>query len=260
MLFPETERVIYAKNPLVEVLCQFRFHPILRIDSQEPVDYQDAIRDEYPVVREKLAASAQFPPEFLQQLPEQVKGSLGSRSYEFATEDDLWVVTLNKEFLAFTCNEYIRWEDFQDHLGKPYNAFIEIYKPSPFLRIGLRYKNVIKRSKLGLENVAWSELLEPHIAAELSDGRVSRSVQETAHNIVIDLHEENLRARLQHGFVSDETDKETCYLIDSDFFTEQRVEAENGIAILALSNRNNRNLFRWCITDRLHDAMGPKSI
>jgi uncharacterized protein (TIGR04255 family) len=257
MPFPESNRVIYRKNPLVEVICQFRFHTILRIDAQEPIDYQEKIREYYPIFREKMAASAQLPAEILQQLPQQVRGS---RSYEFAKEENLWVVSRNKEFIALTSHAYKRWEDFREHLVNPFNALIDIYKPSPFLRIGLRYQNVIKRSKLGLENVEWSELLQPYIAGELSEPNIKEFVHESAHNVVIKLDQEDMQVRLQHGFTQDEGDGEICYLIDSDFFTNRKTEATDGIDTLEIFNRKNRHLFRWCITDRVHEAMEPQPI
>ena len=43
------KRVIYQKNPLVEVILQIKFPTILSINAKDPVDFQDAIRQEYPI-------------------------------------------------------------------------------------------------------------------------------------------------------------------------------------------------------------------
>ena len=48
MLFPPTQRVIYHENPLVEVVCQFRFPTILKIDAEIPVAFQEAVRSTFP--------------------------------------------------------------------------------------------------------------------------------------------------------------------------------------------------------------------
>ncbi|MBL8785507.1 MAG: TIGR04255 family protein, partial [Deltaproteobacteria bacterium] len=45
---PESPRVIYASNPLADVICQVRFPRILRIDNELPADFQDAIRGQFP--------------------------------------------------------------------------------------------------------------------------------------------------------------------------------------------------------------------
>jgi hypothetical protein len=49
-------------------------------------------------------------------------------------------------------------------------------------------------------------------------------------------------------------------MIDADFFTEERLERENARARLNEFNREAGRLFRWSISDRLHDAMGPKLV
>jgi hypothetical protein len=42
--FPESERIIYAKNPLESVICQLRFPAILKISSEPPVEFQETLR------------------------------------------------------------------------------------------------------------------------------------------------------------------------------------------------------------------------
>ena len=47
MPFPDATRVIFDANPLDEVICQVKFPPILRIET-DPAAFQDQIRAEYP--------------------------------------------------------------------------------------------------------------------------------------------------------------------------------------------------------------------
>lgn len=60
MKLPEFDRVIYEYNPLFEVVCQLTFPPILKISHQEPVEFQDEIRFQYPLVER---TQPQIPPE-----------------------------------------------------------------------------------------------------------------------------------------------------------------------------------------------------
>ncbi len=53
MPFPEVQRVIYRKNPLEQVICQFRFPAILRIDTETPADFQERIRNDFPQFAEQ---------------------------------------------------------------------------------------------------------------------------------------------------------------------------------------------------------------
>ena len=49
MPFPESERVVFRRNTLAEVICQLRFPPILEIAAKDPAAFQEQIRAEYPL-------------------------------------------------------------------------------------------------------------------------------------------------------------------------------------------------------------------
>lgn len=53
MPFPDVPRVIYEINPLDEVICQLRFPPVLKIDTEVPAGFQEQIRDDYPFYESK---------------------------------------------------------------------------------------------------------------------------------------------------------------------------------------------------------------
>lgn len=47
-MFSSENRCIYRSNQLGEVICQLRFPEILTISANLPVQFQEAIRDEFP--------------------------------------------------------------------------------------------------------------------------------------------------------------------------------------------------------------------
>ena len=47
-MFSASERVLYGKRQLIEVICQLRFPTILSISAKEPAEFQEAIRAEFP--------------------------------------------------------------------------------------------------------------------------------------------------------------------------------------------------------------------
>ena len=57
-MFSQEPRQIYQRNPLAEVICQLRFPEILSIGANLPVDFQEAIRDEFPQYQSRLELPA----------------------------------------------------------------------------------------------------------------------------------------------------------------------------------------------------------
>lgn len=260
VVFPDSPRVIYEKNTLATVICQLRFPPVLRVDSDAPADFQDRIRDAYPLFNEKRSPElpAELPPEIARLLASELPIS-GSAHYEFASADENWTVTLTKEFLALTAKRYERWEDFKEHLCAPRESLNEIYRPAFCSRIGLRYRNVIRRSALDLGDIDWSLLLEKPILGELSVPEFAPRIKNSQRELVVELEDEG-QVRIKHGLKKNPETDETFYVIDADYFTEKRTEVNDAIDTLDRFNRESGRLFRWCITERLHDAMGPQPV
>jgi uncharacterized protein (TIGR04255 family) len=263
MPFPDSPRVIYAQNPLIEVICQLRFPSILLIDSEPPAKFQERIRKAYPLYKENQLADMklELPPEIVKLSGGAFPASLRTSrvSYDFVSADQIWKVGLTRDFLSLSTTRYERWEDFKAHLLEPLSALIEVYSPSFFSRIGLRYRDLIDRGRLGLKDVPWSRLLKEHIAGELASPEVFRRVVHTGHVSKIRLDDDEGEVLLQHG-LPEESEDQLLYLIDSDFSFNGRTEVNDAIAKLDTFNRKSGRLFRWCITQELHDSMEPRSL
>jgi uncharacterized protein (TIGR04255 family) len=257
-LFPDYPRVVYKTNTLEEVLCQLKFPPILRIESELPTTFQDQISADYPDFQEgPISPQMNLPPALANILAGQLIGP-GSREFHFVSSDGLWKVVLNREFVALSAARYRKWEDFVDRLQKVLSALKMQYRLPIFLtRVGLRYRNLIRRSDFGGQQEPWSKLLAPHILGELSDPKVAPNVTGAARQTVISLDDRGGQVRLNHGLVVPAQGGEICYSIDIDLFTEMKTEADNGLDILKAFNRQAGRLFRWCITEHLHDALKP---
>lgn len=262
MPFPDAPRVLYRRNPLETVICQLRFPSILRIDAEEPAAFQERIRTEYPILntRSPVNLPENLPPEIAKAVEESLPPRFrpAARVYDFVSADSGWKVTLARDFIALTASRgaYARWEDFEGRLRPVLEAAIEIYRPAFFQRIGLRYQNVIRRSALGLgQDIPWSELLQPHVAGELA--KLPENAVDGITTAVLLRLGDSAKAAIQHGLGRAEGSGEVGYIIDSDFFTDERTEVANAEERLRAFNREARRLFHWCITVRLHDAMGP---
>lgn len=260
MPFPEAPRVTYQRNTLSEVVCQVRFPPVLRIETHLPDEFQERIRSTFPGFQESRAE-----PVFPEGIPAEVRrviqssaASAGRRGYEFVSAEQDYVVSLTRDSLALKTTRYTSWRNsFRPMLEPPLAALLEIYKPAYFQRIGLRYVNVIQRSKLDMGSDAWSVLLKPHIAGEFACPDVANDIDHFARETGFRLSPQIGKVIIRYGLGVETDSNEVCFLVDSDFFLEDRTETANGFGILDSFNKQARNLFRWCITDRLHRAMEP---
>ena len=61
MLFSDRPRTQYPNHQLREVICQLRFPTILSINSTEPADFQDMIRDAFPQYIRRQEAPPKLP-------------------------------------------------------------------------------------------------------------------------------------------------------------------------------------------------------
>ncbi len=261
MPIPKTERVIYGKNPLKEVICQLRFPVILRIGVEDPVSFQEQIRQFFPIFSEKPVV--RHPAN--QQLPEQVTKLFGElpgfptgREFKFGTRDGIWETTLTREFLALTTSRYVRWEEFRSKLEISLTALLEEYSPSFFSRIGLRYRNLICPAELGLNGQHFSSLLRKEIVGEL-DSDLRDDLEHVAHTIVIRLTNGGT-ARIRHGLQTESDADKDCYVIDADYYSERKTETKDAIQGLDSFNNVSGSFFRWCVDEKLHRALGPVAV
>lgn len=264
MPFPEVERVIYKNNPLDQVICQFRFSPILKIETEIPAEFQEKIRKEFPEFSETSQINIEIPPGMRNQIPSDLIGkiqpSVGHKNYGFISEDGLWKINLTRNFIALTSNSYKRWEEFRDKLYEPLTALIEIYSITNFSRVGLRYIDVIRRSKLNLDGENWTELLKPHILGILSSSEVCDKVIDFEGKYEIFLSDQKSIVRINTKSVRPMDGDELCFMIDSDFFNTTKMNIDDSKEKLDYFHMRGTRLLRWCITQRLHKSMEPQKI
>ena len=259
MGFPDVPRVIYKRNPLDEVICQLRFPAILKLDLEPPATFQDALRGKFPFYRQK--SSIGLPPGMPKELEavfaKDLRGGM-PQSHEFTSRDEQWGLTLTRDFLALTCRSYRKWEEFKAYLAMAFNALEACYSPSFLTRIGLRYRDVIQPSKLGLAG-DWATLLNPWIAGPLTQLSAGE-VEQTSAELCVLLEDGVSRVRAAHGLAPHEKSQELCYIIDADFFDERQTEITDAFTRLDFLNRQSRLFFRWCIKEKLHESMEPEPI
>ena len=263
MPFPEAARVVYKKNPLDRVICQLRFPPILRIESEPPTSFQEAIRSSFPMYAERTGFRIDL------ELSSKQKPLIGTfpsppmlspnKIYEFLTEDGSWKINLTRTFLSVTTTKYKRWSDFKEHLKGPYDALIQTYKPAFFTRVSLRFVDIFNRSVLGLAGTNWNELFKPFVLGLLSSP-VAANVKNFESMYEISLSDNESIARIVTSFVQHIPTNEQCLRIDSNFFSSKRKDLTNAVAQLDFLNVRAFRLIQWIIEEKVHNAMGPQEI
>ena len=258
MLFAPYERYQYARAPLVEVICQLRFPTILSINAQEPADFQEAVRRDFPRYSSR---QEQLPPKVVR------KGNTASlepqkpiNNYSFISEDGRWKLNLTQNFIALSTVGYQRWEDFATRLDRPLAQFIQIYQPAYFERIGLRYVNAVSRRRLGVEDRLWDDLIQSQYIGILGEPDVEETEIAKCSLDVESPLVGGYRMKLHTGLGligGGKTDKEVKFSLDGDFSTAGQLGADAVPEKLEQMHRYAVCFFQGAVTRELHEAMGP---
>ncbi len=247
MLFSHYDRYQYTMNPLVEVICQLRFPAILSIGTKAPADFQEAVRRDFP----RYAAHQETP------APINEQGSAVT-NYSFVSADGFWKLNLTSGFIALSTLRYQRWEDFAQRLDKALAAFIQIYQPAFFERIGLRYVNAFSRKALGLEGSPWGDLIQPAFLGVLAEPDVAeQSVNKCSLDVEMGLENCHLKLHAGPGLLGGgKQDSEVKFILDDDLSVVGNLSAAQVPQRLDTLHHNAVRLFRGALTSELHSAMG----
>lgn len=257
-MFSNEPRCQYERNQLADVICQLRFPDILVIDANQPAEFQDAIRSDFPQFAKFLKkTSAKTNP----QVATLQENAQATANYQFASADGVWRVNLTSQFISLACSHYTNWESFARRLDAPLAAFIKIYKPAYFYRIGLRYINFISRKQLGLEDTPFSQLIQqPYLGilgdeevAELHTSRCSMDAETEIRGGC------RLKVHAGPGIVKQngQTDNEVKFIFDQDLFITGNIPINYSAGALETLHSQAYPIFRDAIVDTLHDAMEP---
>ena len=241
-MFSNQPRKFYRRSPLIEVICQLRFPDILKIEAHEPADFQDAIRQVYPQYAKRI-----------EQLPPQNAGGKmveqGTvNNYQFISADGGWKVSLAKDFIALSTTRYTRWEEFAKRLDVVLAAFIKIYQPAYFTRVGLRYMNA------------------PGYLGLMADEAARRQMFIKCEQLVTVTMPGGAKANIKCGpgllrKVDNRTrqvDEQKVFMLDLDVFFDGKMPLGQVAGALNIVHDNAGSLFSGAVRQPLLDAMEPE--
>jgi len=127
------ERVPLSPNPLVQVVVQVRFPPVLSVSDQRFVaPFQEAIRSHYPLIRREAQRQVAPGPDGQLAISE-------SALWHLTDTDDTWQVSLSQDFISLTTTAYCDRSDLLERIGLVLDATEAHIKPVLAERVGTRY-------------------------------------------------------------------------------------------------------------------------
>lgn len=261
-MFSNEKRCLYGKNQLTDVICQCRFPEILSINAAPPAEFQEAVRQEFP----RYHLRQDIPAPKISGIPGQfsLENQPRTINYQFTSADGFRRINLTSKFISVSCANYRYWEDFAETMDRVLSAFIRIYRPAYFDRIGLRYLNVISREDLGLKEMRFSDLIAPCYLGPLADADVNEL---SAARCTLDLEmaiRGGCRIKLHAGpgriKRNGKDDPEVKYVFDQDLFMPGQIPVSLSAGALQTLHSQAYPVFRAAITDTLHDAMEPENL
>lgn len=250
--FPAQTDVQLDNSPLIEVICQVRFPPILRIANEEPSEFQELIRNDFPLVELEHGFLFRIPGPGAKGGP---SAEPQSRVFRFRTTDEQTTISLGPDFYALSSAHYTNWEEFARRLAMTHDTVQRVYKPAYAIRIGLRYVNRLTPDNTGCATIAeMFDLLRPELAQQSRSDAWSDPVEMRNRLVLTDGE-----AKLTLGTGYGEENDRPFFLLDFDYFEEGRLELSGLIERCTGYNDVLYRAFRWCIRDEKLHVFRPRA-
>ena len=251
------EEVPLKDAPLIRVIAQVRFPPILSIEKKDFVgSFQEEIRYEYPILQHEQTQTVVFGPQGVVQPAFQL-------TWRFIDTAGSWRVSLAPNFMALETTAYSSRRDFLERLERLLIAFEQSFNPQIIERFGLRYVNRL----IGQDLQDISSLVKPEIAG-LMGAEFIEDIHQTVNEslFVIPNGGEEIIARwgLMPGDVTFAPDiepvAESSWILDIDMSLSKN--REFSIEELMSEGRcfaeRIYTFFRWAVKDEFLRRFGGK--
>ncbi|MBN2497436.1 MAG: TIGR04255 family protein [Deltaproteobacteria bacterium] len=249
---PDCPQVTFEEPPLQEVVCQLRFHQILKIVTMMPADFQDLIRKEFPVhVQEhgvQVAVAGGQP----------IMAATNEPTWQFRSADDKWLVSLASSFIALKTTAYSDFDGFLNQLLPVVQAFETTYQPPFYVRVGLRYVNRWVLPREEDRPISWSDLLNPYIAGWFSEPVLRDGIAETRHHLILQTERGQIGCRYSRDVGQADGTSAEQFTLDFDHYATGQIACKDIRGLLVDSNSIVFRLFCWCLTDQGYHSLKPR--
>jgi len=156
---PSQAHRVFERNPLVAVVVELRFHPILRIPSKI-ADYQDQVRATFPAFEQSNRQMVNLGP-----APVEIRLENFS---SFAKADGSSVLTLSTSSLSLESRRHQHREQLMQDVKVGVDALVNVFGSVSPTRLGLRYVDVIDRDQIAIDlgrPTSWDLLLSQRFSS-----------------------------------------------------------------------------------------------
>jgi len=187
----------------------------------------------------------------------------GPNLWRFSTLDGTWSVVVGQDAVTIEARAYEQIDHFCNRIQRVLEAVEKHLRPTHQRRLGLRYINEF-RYENGTTMETWKNLLNQDLLG--LSGRLGESVDHSFHEIrartedgVLLIHHGLLRGSFTN-VLGESPGSEPYYLLDLDYYDETPGDWDVGRVIQRVRDWNDimYRLFRWSMTERLFEYLGPR--
>ncbi|BAU65679.1 unknown protein [Stanieria sp. NIES-3757] len=256
LIDPPPPEVPLENAPLVRVIAQVRFPPILSIEKKEFVGtFQEAIRDEYPILQPEKTQGFILDPQGNIQTSTQI-------AWRFIDITGNWRVSLSSNFVALETTAYSSRSNFLERLENIVAALQENFNPTIIERFGLRYVDRL----VGQDLTDISLLVKPEIVGVIS-ADFRDDIRQSINESLFIVPDEGGQIIARWGLISGGTTfdpdaiepiTKTSWILDLDMSLSKNREFNIAELMREAKQFSERlyTLFRWSVTDEFLRRFG----
>lgn len=209
---PTQPHKVFERNPLVAVVVELRFFPILKL-ADKIADFQDQVRSTFPAFQDVTRQLVNLQPAG----PIEVRNE---RLFNFVKADESSTLSLSTSTLVLESRRHERREHFMNDVRVGIDALSKLCGPVVPTRLGLRYVDVIDKERIERDlgrSTSWPKLIsDPFLAVptDLAD------LDGTLFACEVSSSMPNGGQTVRYGLVQ-EGDKRTKFRLDVDRYLDQ---------------------------------------
>lgn len=253
---PPPAEVPLPEAPLVRVIAQIRFPPILAIgDSKTVAPFQETIRAAYPISEDERVHHIVLGPSGGPNVKEGHVWRFGDRSRN-------WRVSLGTDFVSLETKAYQSRADFLDRLREVISGVETTLNPQEAQRLGVRY--IDRLTGPAIERI--SDLVNRKVLG-VSLTPVGQAAEHVLTDSLFTAEEGQIRARWgnlpPNGTIDPEAlepDGKPSWVLDLDMFRSgpQTFATDELTSTATQFAQRIYTMFRWIVTDEFLKFYGGK--